>query len=98
MPERVTDDKRYDTDVRDEGLAEIGVELIAPHRSNRKSENVAQEGRPLRRYRRGWTVERTISRIQHLRKLRIRWEKSTTLFQGFVHFGCTMLLLEEVLG
>ena len=50
------------------------------------------------RSKRRWKVERTIGWIQHFRRLCIRWEKSTTLFQGFLHFGCTMLLLKEVLG
>lgn len=97
-PERIIGDKAYDNDKLDEALAEEGVELIAPHRSNRKPENATQDGRPLRRYKRRWTVERTIGWIQHFRRLCIRWEKSTTLFQGFLHFGCTMLLLKEVLG
>lgn len=44
------------------------------------------------------TVERTIGWIQNFRRLCIRWEKSTMLFQGFLHLGCTMLLLKEVLG
>lgn len=97
-PERVIGDKAYDSDELDEQLAEQGVELIAPHKSNRLLENVTQDGRPLRRYKRRWTVERTIGWIQHFRRLCIRWEKSTTLFQGFLHLGCTMLLLKEVLG
>jgi len=97
-PERIIGDKAYDRDELDEQMAEPGIELIAPHRRNRKPENVTQDGRPLRRYKRRWTVERTISWIQHFRRLCIRWEKSTTLFQGFLHLGCTMLLLKEVLG
>jgi len=97
-PERVIGDKAYDSDKLDEQLADEGIELIAPHRSNRKLENYTQDGRPLRRYKRRWTVERTIGWIQHYRRLCIRWEKSTTLFQGFLHLGCTMLLLKEVLG
>jgi transposase len=97
-PERIIGDKAYDSDKLDEDLAEEGIELIAPHRSNRKVENYTQDGRPLRRYKRRWTVERTIGWIQHFRRLCIRWEKSTTLFQGFLHLGCTMLLLKEVLG
>ena len=97
-PERIIGDKAYDSDQLDDELAKEGIELIAPHRSNRKPENVTQDGRPLRRYRRRWTVERTIGWIQHFRRLCIRWEKSTTLFQGFLHLGCTMLLLKEVLG
>lgn len=98
MPQRVIGDKAYDSDRLDAELAQRGVELIAPHRSNRKPENVTQDRRPLQRYRRRWTVERTISWIQHYRRLCIRWERSTTLFQGFLHFGCTLLLLKEVLG
>ena len=97
-PERLIGDKAYDSDQLDAALAEEGIELIAPHRANRKPENVTQDGRPLRRYKRRWTVERTIAWIQHYRRLCIRWEKSTPLFQGFLHFGCTMLLLKEVLG
>jgi len=96
-PERIIGDKAYDSDKLAEELAEEGIELIAPHRGNRKPENVTQDGRPLRRYKRRWKVERTISWIQHFRRLCIRWEKSTMLFQGFLHLGCTMLLLKEVL-
>ena len=98
MPERVIGDKAYDSDELDTELAEQGIEMIAPHRSNRKLENVTQDGRPLRRYKRRWKVERTIGWIQHFRRLCIRWEKSTKLFQGFLHLGCTVLLLRQVLG
>ena len=96
QPTRIIGDKAYDSDQLDDDLAEYGVELIAPHRSNRKPENVTQDGRPLRRYRRRWTVERTIGWIQHFRRLCIRWEKSTLMFQGFLHFACTFLLLRSV--
>lgn len=97
-PERMIGDKAYDCDQLDEELAEAGIELIASHRKNRKLEHITQDGRPLRRYKRRWTVERTIGWIQHYRRLCVRWEKSTRLFQGFLHLGCTMLLLKEVWG
>jgi len=97
-PERVIGDKAYDCDQLDAELAERGTELIAPHRANRKPENVTQDRRPLQRYRRRWKVERTIAWIQHFRRLCIRWEKSTKLFQGFLHLACTVLLLRQVLG
>jgi transposase len=97
-PERVIGDKAYDCDQLDEQLAERGTELIAPHRANRKPENVTQDRRPLQRYRRRWKVERTIAWIQHFRRLCIRWEKSTRLFRGFLHLACTVLLLRQVLG
>ncbi len=98
VPPRVIGDKAYDSDRLDEELAEQGIEMIAPHRANRKVANFTQDGRPLRRYDRRWTVERTISWFQNFRRLCIRWEKSTQLFSGFLHLGCTLLLLKEVLG
>jgi len=97
-PERVIGDKAYDCDQLDEELAERGTELIAPHRANRKPENVTQDRRPLQRYRRRWKVERTIAWIQHFCRLCIRWEKSTMLFRGFLHLACTVLLLRQGLG
>ena len=97
-PERVIGDKAYDSDVLADDLAQDGIELIAPHRRNRKPEHKTQDGRPLRRYKRRWKVERTIAWLQHYRRLCIRWEKSTKLFQGFLHFGCTLLLLKQVYG
>lgn len=98
LPQRVIGDKAYDSDALDQELARQGVELIAPHRRGRKPENVTQDGRPLRRYKRRWTVERTIAWIQNFRRLCIRWERSTMLYQGFLHLGCTLLLLKAVLG
>ncbi len=97
-PERVIGDKAYDSDALDEDLDDEGIEMIAPHRSNRKPENATQDGRPLRRSARRWKVERTISWIQNFRRLCIRYEKSTMLFQGFLHLGCTLILLKQVLG
>jgi len=90
-------DKAFDNDALDAQLAEQGVELIAPHRGNRKPENVTQDRRPLRRAARRWTVERTISWLQNYRRLCIRWEKSSCLFAGFLHMTCMLLLLSEVL-
>lgn len=97
-PERIIGDKAYDSDALDAELDAQGIELIAPHRRNRKKQHKTQDGRSLRRYKRRWTVERTIAWIKHYRRLCIRWEKSTTMFQGFLHLGCTLLLLKEVLG
>jgi transposase len=97
-PERVIGDKAYDSDRLDEDLAQQGIEMIAPHRRTRRLDNYTQDGRALRRYDRRWTVERTISWFQNFRRLCIRWEKSTKLFSGFLHLGCTLLLLKEVLG
>ena len=97
-PERIIGDKAYDSDKLDQEMAMYNIQMIAPHRANRRPENATQDGRSLRRYSRRWTVERTISWIQNFRRLCIRWEKSTKLFQGYLHFSCALLLLKQVLG
>ena len=93
-PERVIGDKAYDSDELASDLAAQGTELIAPHRANRK--HVTQDGRPLRRFKRRWMVERTIAWFQHFRRLCIRWEKSTSLFKGFLHLACAIILIRQV--
>jgi transposase len=60
-PERIIGDKAYDSDELDEDLDEEYIELIAPHRKNRKPQNATQDGRSLRRSKHRWTVERTIN-------------------------------------
>ena len=73
VPPRVIGDKACDSDRLDEQIAHLRIQMIAPHRRNRKLEDITQDGRPLRRYDRRWKVERTISWIQNFRRLRIRW-------------------------
>ena len=51
---------------------QYGVQMIAPHRSNRA--RPTQDGRPLRRYRRRWTVERLFAWLQVFRHLVTRYE------------------------
>ncbi len=56
-PKRLIGDKAYDSDPLDETLKGQGIEMIAPHRRNRKKEKT-QDGRKLRRYKRRWNIER----------------------------------------
>ena len=50
-------DRAYDSDQLDQELRKAGVEMISPHRQNRKKRKT-QDGRRLRRYERRWLVER----------------------------------------
>ncbi len=57
-PERLIGDRAYDSDRLDQRLKEErGIELIVRHRRNRRRART-QDGRPLRRMRRRWRVER----------------------------------------
>ncbi len=46
LPERLIGDRAYDADPLDDGLAALGIELIAPHRRGRTRPKT-QDGRPL---------------------------------------------------
>ena len=64
-PERLIADRAYDSDALD---AEKGIELIAPHRRNRKKAKT-QDGRRLRRYKRRWNIERLFAWLGNFRAL-----------------------------
>jgi transposase len=96
LPERLIGDRAYDADPLDAGLAQLGVEMIAPHRRNRKKPKT-QDGRPLRRYKRRWKVERLFAWLGNYRRLVVRYERYALNFLGFVHLGCILLLLRQVL-
>ncbi len=91
-PERLIGDKAYDSDPLDAELAERGIELIAPHRRNRKKA-ATQDGRRLRRYRRRWKVERLNAWLQNFRRVATRFDFHVENFLGFVHLGCIKILL-----
>src|SRR5215211_820542 len=57
QPRRLIGDRAYDSDPLDQELEAEGVEMIAPHKSNRVKP-ATQDGRALRRYCRRWKVER----------------------------------------
>ena len=89
--ERLIGDNAYDSDRLDHDLAETGVEMIAPHRRNRKIRT--QDGRALRRYCRRWKIERLFAWLQNYRRLTIRWEYRLDNFLGMLHLACALILM-----
>ena len=92
-PEHLIGDKAYDSDDLDDQLKREGVELIAPHRSNRKLKT--QDGRALRRYARRWLVERFFAWLQWKRRLLVRWEYYANNFLGFVQLASITMMLKR---
>ena len=91
-PKRLVGDRAYDSDPLDALLQTEGIEMIAPHRANRKKPKT-QDGRKLRRYRRRWKIERFFAWLSNFRRLVVRYEKRAENFLGFVHLGCIVILL-----
>jgi transposase len=94
LPARLIGDRAYDSDKLDRQMKEeYGIEMIAPNRSRRSK---TQDGRPLRRYRRRWRVERLFAWMQNFRRLVTRWEYHIENFLGFVHLACPQMLLRHL--
>jgi transposase len=88
-PERLIGDRAYDSDPLDERLAEQGVQLIAPHKRNRKKPNT-QDRRVLRRYRKRWKVERLFAWLQNNRRVLVRYDRFLENYLAFVHLACML--------
>lgn len=96
-PARLIGDRAYDSDPLDYRLAaEYGIELIVPHRCNRQSAST-QDGRPLRRYKHRWKIERLFAWLQNFRRIQVRHDYYSRNFLGFVQLGCMMILLRRCL-
>ena len=95
VPARLIGDKAYDSDRLDEQLLqEFGTEMIAPNKANRRVPT--QDGRPLRRYRKRWKIERLFAWLFNFRRLVVRYEYHAENFQGLVHLGAAVILLRHL--
>jgi transposase len=91
-PQRLIGDKAYDSDPLDEEMAANDIEMIAPHKENRKKAKT-QDGRKLRRYKKRWKVQRLFAWLQNYRRIMVRYEYHDDNYLGFVHLGCILILL-----
>lgn len=90
LPTRLIGDKAYDSDPLDAELKAMGVEMISPHHPRRRRKT--QDGRPLRRYRRRWKIERLFAWLFRCRRLVTRYEQKAENFLGLVQLACAKIL------
>jgi len=93
-PKNLIADRAYDSDPLDEEMRRDGVEMIAPHRTNRRKPPT-QDRRRLSRYTRRWLVERFFAWIQWQRRILVRWEYHAANFLGFVQLACLVILFKR---
>ena len=95
VPGKLIYDKAADCDALRDRLAERGVDLISPHRKNRVRRK-KQDGRKLRRYKRRWTVERTVSWLHDFRRLVVRHEFYSSIYHGFATLACIIMAVRRL--
>ena len=93
-PEKMIGDKAYDSDLLDKEMKRLEIEMIAPHKVNRKKART-QDGRKLRRYKRRWKVERLFAWLQNFRRIVVRYEYHADNYLGFVQLACIVILLRN---
>ena len=93
-PEHLLYDKAADSDPLRERLQMRGIQLVTPHRRNRRRAP-RQDGRALRRYKRRFKIEHLIQRLKIFRRLRVRYDYRSAVFEGFVQLACLLILLRE---
>jgi transposase len=87
-------DRGYDSDALDTTLmTTYGIEMIAAHRQGRAR---TQDGRPLRRARRRWKIERLFAWFHNSRRLVTRWERKVENFVAMLHLACARILLRHL--
>ena len=94
LPEMLIGDRAYDSDPLDARLAEKGVELIAPHRSNRRKRKT-QGGRKLRRYKLRWKIERFFAWLFNSRRSVVRYEYKEQKLKAIILLASIMILLKS---
>ena len=94
LPARLIGARAYDSAPLAACLREWGIDLIAPHRPNRKKPPT-QAGRSLRRYKRRWKVERLFAWLGNFRRLVVRYEYQAANYLGFVQLACIVILLRQ---
>ena len=96
LPARLIGDRGYDSDPLDALLRQrYGVEMIAAHKGNRRRP-ATQDGRPLRRRRRRWKIERLFAWLHNSRRLVTRWEYHVENFLGMLQLACARILLRHL--
>ena len=94
VPNKLIYDKAADSDKHRERLAERNIDLICPHRKGRVRP-ASQDLRKLKRYRRRWKIERSISWLHDFRRLVTRYEFYSFLFHSFAKIACLIIILRR---
>jgi len=93
-PKRLIYDRAADSDPLRKRLKKRGIDLICPHKINRKKP-ATQDGRKLRRYKRRWKIERSIAWFANFRRLVVRYERSFSIYLAFFHIACLLITLRQ---
>lgn len=94
-PEHLIGDNAYDSDGLDATLTRAAWRGLHPLALTARTG--PKDGRPLRRYRRRWQVERFFAWLQPFRWVITCWKVKAENYLDFVHLACVLILLWQLL-
>lgn len=93
-PQHLCLDKAYDAVDIDELVDELGYEAHIKRQGEIDEPGVGEPIYPARR----WKVERSISWLNNMRKLRVRWEKKACNYQALWLFAASLLIFRLIVN
>ena len=93
-PENLIGDTAYDSEKLGQEPRKAGIDMIAPHRSNRVRHKTKDDLRQ-RRYQRHWIVKHFFSWMQWQWRLLVRLEYHPLTFLGFAQLASIVILLMQ---
>jgi transposase len=94
-PRRAVMDKEFDSDRFRDRIAARGIDPIIPYRWW-ATERRYDDKRKLRRYKKRWVVERLFAWLGNFRRLVVRYERKSRMYQAFVHVAFMLIALRQL--
>lgn len=92
-PQHLCLDKAYDAEEADELLEALGYTGHVKRRGQSEEPGVGEVVYPARR----WKVERSISWLNNMRKLRVRWEKKAENYRGLWLLAAALITYRRII-
>ena len=86
-PKRIIADRGYDSGQLRQRVKRRDIDLIVPYRTSTMRRRY-EDGRKLRRYKRRWIVERTISWLGQFHRLLVRHKDLLSAYCAFFYIPC----------
>lgn len=94
-PKRIVMDKEFDSDKFRDRIAARGIDPIIPYRYW-ATQRGYDDGRKLRRYKKRWVIERLFAWLGNFRRLVVRYERKSRMYQAFVHVAFMLIALRQL--
>jgi transposase len=94
-PKRAVMDKEFDSDKFRDRIAARAIDPIIPYRYW-ATQRRYDDRRKLRRYKKRWVIERLFAWLGNFRRLVVRYERKSRMYQAFVHVAFMLIALRQL--